>query len=206
MSGNDKIIDVDTIEEGMKAADDIMGLDGSIIVRKGIELNNNHMSLLKHAHVSHIRVLPPDAKEAAKDSIHIDDYPSQEEVLKSARILVVDDSKFLRFKLGKMLQDAGLNVVGQAGDGNEAVEALNKLDPNVFTLDVEMPNCDGLAALDRIRSIKPDAVCVMVSSVGEEDKILEAIARGAVDFVNKPIDPVKTVKSVINAIIIERAG
>jgi len=95
--------------------------------------------------------------------------------------------------------------VGEATNGNEAVQMAAELSPNVVTLDIEMPHCDGISALEPLRQTVPDALIIMISSMGEEEKILESLARGAFDFVMKPIDPVKTVKAIINAIIINRS-
>ena len=205
MDKNVVVVDIEGLEEGMLAADDMMAFDGTIVVHKGMELEGRHMMLLKRALVSMVRVVIPKEKAKPKETIHINDYEDHVPHLKMARILIVDDSKYLRFKLEKMLTAAGLTVVGQATNGNEAVEMAAQLNPNVITLDIEMPYCDGIAALAPLRQTVPDALVLMISSLGEEDKILESLAKGAFDFITKPIDPVKTVKSVINAIIIERS-
>ena len=199
---NIRIVDVEGIEKGMKAADDILALDGTVIVRRGIELEGRHMRLFKRALISQVRVIPPENTPEHKDSIHIDDYPRNLACLKSARILIVDDSKFLRFKLDKALTAAGLNVVGHAEDGADAVQKARELQPNLVTMDIEMPNHDGLSAIEPVRDAVPGAEVVMISSAGDEDRILLALARGAMDFVHKPIDPVDTVRAVINMIVV----
>lgn len=201
MSEKEIIVDVEAIRQGMKAADDIAGLDGTIIIRKGMEIMTRHMSLLKWAHVTNVRVIVTPLTEKPK-SVNISDYPEYTEILKASRVLIVDDSKFLRFKLNQVLTEAGLTVVGQASNGNEAVEAAKEHNPNVITLDVEMPVCDGISALTPLRETVPNALIVMVSSVGEDEKILEALSKGANDFVSKPIDPIETVQSILTAIII----
>ncbi|MFA6450473.1 MAG: response regulator [bacterium] len=205
MEGRIAVVDIEGIEEGMLAADDMRAFDGTIVVHKGIELEGRHMVLLKHALVTQLKVFIPKEKILRRESIHINDYENHVAMLKTVRVMIVDDSKFLRFKLEKVLTAAGLNVVGQAVNGNEAVEMASKLNPDVVTMDIEMPHCDGISALEPLRQTVPDAVVLMISSLGEEEKILESLAKGAFDFINKPIDPVKTVKAVINAIIIARS-
>ncbi len=200
-----RIVDIEGIEEGMLAADDIRSFDGTVIIHKGMEIEGRHMVLLKQALASKVRVIVPEKQAEKKDFIHINDYENHVPYLKMAKILIVDDSQFLRFKLGKMLKAAGFEVVGEATNGNEAVQMAAELSPNVVTMDIEMPHCDGISALEPLRQTVPDALIIMISSMGEEEKILESLARGAFDFVMKPIDPVKTVKAIINAIIINRS-
>lgn len=199
------VVDIQGIEEGMLAADDILAFDGTIIVHKGMEIEGRHMVLFKRALARAIRVVVPEKAGIAKETIHIKDFENHVAYLKMARILIVDDLKLMRFKLNKMLTAAGLEVVGEATNGNEAVQMAAELKPNVVTMDIEMPQCDGISALAPLRQAAPDALIIMVSSLGEEDKILESLAKGAFDFITKPIDPVKTVKAVINAIIINRS-
>jgi two-component system, chemotaxis family, chemotaxis protein CheY len=199
------IVDIEGLEEGMLAADDIKSFDGTIIIHKGMEIEGRHMVLLKQSLASKVRIIIPKEKAKPRESIHINDFENQVHYLKLARILVVDDSKLLRFKLEKALTAAGLTVVGQATNGNEAVEMAENLKPNVITLDIEMPHCDGISALEPLKQTVPEALILMISSLGEEEKILLSLAKGAFDFITKPIDPVKTVKSIINAIIINHS-
>jgi two-component system chemotaxis response regulator CheB len=104
------------------------------------------------------------------------------------RVLIVDDSAFMRLTLTRVLNEAtGLVVVGVARDGQEALELIPRLNPDVITLDVEMPRLDGLSTLRAIMAENPRAV-VMLSSLtneGAHETIL-ALALGAVDFVAKP--------------------
>jgi len=107
---------------------------------------------------------------------------------KPIRVLIVDDSAYMRFTLGKALSaHPGLEVVGAARDGQEALELLPKLQPDVVTLDVEMPRLDGLSTLRQIMARWPRPV-IMLSSLtteGARETIL-ALTWGAVDFVAKP--------------------
>lgn len=104
------------------------------------------------------------------------------------RVLIVDDSAVVRQLLSELLaQDPGIEVVGTAADPLLAREKIKRLDPDVLTLDVEMPRMDGLAFLDNLMRLRPMPV-VMVSSLTERgaDVTLQALAMGAVDFVSKP--------------------
>lgn len=105
-----------------------------------------------------------------------------------ARVLVVDDSAFMRVTLTKLLsEDPELQVVGTARDGIDALEKVETLCPDVITLDVEMPRMDGLEFLRQLMAIRPTPV-VMLSSLTQEgaDTTVEALALGAVDFAGKP--------------------
>lgn len=104
------------------------------------------------------------------------------------RVLVVDDSAYMRFTIGKHLAETpGLAVVGSARDGREALELIPRLQPDVITLDVEMPRLDGLSTLREIMATDPRPV-VMLSSLTTEGarETVQALTLGAVDFVAKP--------------------
>lgn len=107
---------------------------------------------------------------------------------RKVRVLVVDDSAFMRKVITDLLEkDPEIEVIGTARDGLDALEKVKQLEPDVVTLDVEMPKMDGLEFLTRQMSIKPLPI-VMVSSLTQEgaEITIEALARGAVDFVPKP--------------------
>ncbi len=104
------------------------------------------------------------------------------------RVLIVDDSTYVRMVLNRMLERAaGIEVVGQAGDGQEALRLAAQLKPDVMTLDVEMPKLDGLEVLRRLLPHNPIPV-VMLSSLTQRgaEVTLQALELGAVDFVGKP--------------------
>ena len=103
-----------------------------------------------------------------------------------ARILVVDDAAFMRKMVSDALTRGGHEVVGEAGNGTEAIERFQELKPELTTLDITMPEKDGLAALKEIIAMDPQARVVMCSALGQESKVLEAIKAGAKDFVVKP--------------------
>ena len=103
-----------------------------------------------------------------------------------ARVLVVDDAAFMRKMVTDALTGGGHEIVGEAGNGAEAVERFQELRPDVMTLDITMPEKDGIAALKEIVALDPGAKVVMCSALGQESKVLESIKLGAKDFVVKP--------------------
>jgi two-component system, chemotaxis family, chemotaxis protein CheY len=117
-----------------------------------------------------------------------------------ARVLVVDDAAFMRKMVGDALATGGHEVVGEAGNGNEAVARYQELRPEVTTLDITMPEKDGLAALQEIMSLDPAARVVMCSALGQESKVLESIKIGAKDFVVKPFQPDRVLGAVDKAL------
>ena len=103
-----------------------------------------------------------------------------------ARILVVDDAAFMRKMVTDALTKGGHEVIGEAGNGTEAVEQYQSLKPDLTTLDITMPEKDGLSALKDIIALDPSAKVIMCSALGQESKVLESIKLGAKDFVVKP--------------------
>ena len=117
-----------------------------------------------------------------------------------ARVLVVDDAAFMRKLLTDALVAGGHEVVGEAGDGNEAVARYQQLQPELTTLDITMPEKDGLSALAEIMAIDPSAKVIMCSALGQEGKVLEAVKLGAKDFVVKPFQPPRVLEAVAKAL------
>jgi two-component system, chemotaxis family, chemotaxis protein CheY len=117
-----------------------------------------------------------------------------------ARVLVVDDAAFMRKMVSDALVKGGHEVVGEAGNGNEAVARYQELRPEVTTLDITMPEKDGLAALQEIMALDPAARVIMCSALGQESKVLESIKIGAKDFVVKPFQPDRVLGAVDKAL------
>jgi two-component system chemotaxis response regulator CheY len=117
-----------------------------------------------------------------------------------ARVLVVDDAAFMRKMVTDALTKGGHEVVGEAGNGNEAIARFQELKPDLMTLDITMPEKDGLAALAEIVGADPSAKVVMCSALGQESKVLEAIKLGAKDFVVKPFQPARVIEAVDKAL------
>jgi two-component system, chemotaxis family, chemotaxis protein CheY len=104
-----------------------------------------------------------------------------------AKILIVDDAEFLRMRISKMLVADGHEVI-EAENGLQAVESYKANKPDVVLMDITMPEMDGLTALKEIRSHDPKARVVMLTALGQESVVLEAIKSGARDFVVKPFE------------------
>lgn len=105
------------------------------------------------------------------------------------RLLIVDDALIMRMKIREIATKAGWTVVAEATNGAEAVRLFDEHRPDLVTLDMVMPEMDGLSALKAIRGSHPQANVVMISAVNQKDKLRECIAAGAMDFVVKPFDP-----------------
>ena len=117
-----------------------------------------------------------------------------------ARVLVVDDAAFMRKMVSDALAKGGHEVVGEAGNGVEAVARFQELKPDLMTLDITMPEKDGLTALAEIVAADPSARVVMCSALGQEAKVLEAIKLGAKDFVVKPFQPDRIQQAIEKAL------
>lgn len=105
------------------------------------------------------------------------------------RLLIVDDALIMRMKIREIATRAGWSVVAEAADGAEGVRLFEEHRPDLVTLDMVMPEMDGLSALRAIRGAHPDANVVMVSAVNQKDLLKRCISEGAMDFVIKPFDP-----------------
>ena len=104
-------------------------------------------------------------------------------------VLLCDDSRALRMLAARQLEDCGFTVVGEAGNGNEAVSQYQALKPDVVLMDLVMPECDGKQALGKILSLDPAARVVILSSLGGQADIEECLKLGAKSYLQKPIDP-----------------
>ena len=117
-----------------------------------------------------------------------------------ARVLVVDDAAFMRKVVSDALNRGGHEVIGEAATGAEAVARYQELQPELTTLDITMPDMDGLTALREIIAIDPLARVIMCSALGQEGKVLEAIKAGAKDFVVKPFKADRVLDAVGKAL------
>jgi two-component system chemotaxis response regulator CheY len=117
-----------------------------------------------------------------------------------ARVLVVDDAAFMRKMVSDALTKGGHEVVGEAGNGVEAIARFQELKPDLMTLDITMPEKDGLTALAEIVAADPSARVVMCSALGQESKVLEAIKLGAKDFVVKPFQADRVLSAIEKAL------
>ncbi|MBE3595459.1 MAG: response regulator [Hydrogenibacillus sp.] len=116
------------------------------------------------------------------------------------RILVVDDAAFMRMMLKDILTKNGYEVVGEAPDGEKAVDMYKELNPDLVTMDITMPEKDGISALKEIKSLDPSAKVIMCSAMGQQAMVIEAIQAGAKDFIVKPFQADRVLEAVRKAI------
>lgn len=112
------------------------------------------------------------------------------------RVLVIDDAAFMRASLKMMLERNGYDVVGEADNGETGVKKFQSLNPDVVTMDITMPKMDGIKALQAIRALNKDANIVVVSALGKEELVREAIIFGAKGFILKPINEEHLIKTL----------
>lgn len=102
------------------------------------------------------------------------------------RILIVDDAAFMRLSLRTVLEKNGYTVIGEAENGQKAIAKFVDLKPDIITMDITMPDMDGVTALKEIMKIDKGAKVVMISAMGQESKVREAVIAGAKSFIVKP--------------------
>lgn len=112
------------------------------------------------------------------------------------KILLVDDTKFMRMMLANILKPKGYEIVGEAGDGLEAIEKFNQLKPDLITMDIVMPHMEGIEAVRNIVSSDSTAKVIMVTAVGQESKVKEAIEAGARGYIVKPFQANQVLEEV----------
>ncbi|EJY55634.1 response regulator receiver protein [Alicyclobacillus hesperidum URH17-3-68] len=117
-----------------------------------------------------------------------------------AKILVVDDAAFMRMMIKDILTKNGFEVVGEAADGAQAVDKYQELKPDLVTMDITMPEVDGIEALKRIRVIDPNARVIVCSAMGQQAMVIDAIQAGAKDFIVKPFQADRVVEAVQKAL------
>jgi len=113
-----------------------------------------------------------------------------------ARVLVVDDAMFMRKMVAQLIESSGHVVVGEAGNGQEALEKYRELSPDLVIMDITMPDVDGIQGVTLIRNEFPEARIIMCSAMGQQTMVVGAIQAGAKDFIVKPFQPDR-VKSAI---------
>lgn len=113
-----------------------------------------------------------------------------------AKVLIIDDSKMSRRMLRTILEGIGHEIVGEAGNGEEGLNLYKELTPDVVTMDITMPEMDGIKCLQEIKGIDPSAKVLMVTAAGQASKLMEALKSGAKDFICKPYEP----EQIINAV------
>ena len=118
-------------------------------------------------------------------------------------VLIADDLKFIKLVLRELLEKAGFRVVGEASNGQEAVELYQNSRPDVVLMDITMPKMDGLAALKQILKFDPEAKVIMCSALGQQTLIVQALQLGAKDFIVKPFREERVVAAIKKILDIE---
>ncbi|MGV3467026.1 MAG: response regulator [Heyndrickxia sp.] len=112
------------------------------------------------------------------------------------RILIVDDAAFMRMMVKDILTKNGFDVVGEAADGAQAVEKYKELKPDLVTMDITMPEMDGISALKEIKGMDPNAKVIMCSAMGQQAMVIDAIQAGAKDFIVKPFQADRVIEAI----------
>lgn len=115
-------------------------------------------------------------------------------------VLIVDDALFMRVAVGNMFREWGFDVVAEAANGREAVELYREHQPDLVTMDITMPVMSGLDAVKEIIPEFPDANIIMITALGQQRIIVDAIEAGAKDFITKPFEQ-NQLKMVVNNIL-----
>ena len=113
-----------------------------------------------------------------------------------AKILIVDDAAFMRMMIKDILEKNGFQVVGEANNGLKAVELYKKEKPDVVTMDITMPDMDGIEAVKAIKAFDPAAKIIMCSAMGQQTMVMDAIKAGARDFIVKPFQPDRVLEAI----------
>lgn len=113
-------------------------------------------------------------------------------------ILIADDAAFMRMMLADILTGKGHKIVGEAGDGEEAILLYKKLKPDLVTMDIVMPGISGIESIRQILKAHPEAKILVVSALGQQVLVKEAIEAGAKGFVVKPFKPEMVIQEVEN--------
>lgn len=112
------------------------------------------------------------------------------------RILIVDDAAFMRMMIRDILTKNGYEVVGEAQDGAQAVEKYRELKPDLITMDITMPEMDGITALKEIKKQDSNAKVIMCSAMGQQAMVIDAIQAGAKDFIVKPFQADRVIEAI----------
>lgn len=112
------------------------------------------------------------------------------------KVMVVDDAAFMRMMIKDILTKNGYEVVAEAENGLKAVEKYQEVQPDLTTMDITMPELDGISALKQIKAFDPGAKIIMCSAMGQQAMVIDAIQSGARDFIVKPFQPDRVLEAV----------
>ena len=113
-----------------------------------------------------------------------------------AKVLIVDDAAFMRMMIKDILEKNGFDVVGEACNGLVAVDLYKKEKPDVVTMDITMPDMDGIEAVKAIKEFDPNAKIIMCSAMGQQSMVMDAIKAGARDFIVKPFQADRVLEAI----------
>lgn len=123
--------------------------------------------------------------------------------MKEVTFIIVDDAVFMRTIIRKMIEQVEeYKVLGEASNGHEAIEAAAKYQPDIMTLDITMPELDGIQAVPEILKVSPKTRIIMVSAMGQQSMVIEAIKMGAKDFVIKPFEKSRVYQAIKNVLAV----
>lgn len=112
------------------------------------------------------------------------------------KILIVDDAAFMRMMIKDILSKNGYEIVGEAADGMQAIEKFKETQPDLVTMDITMPEMDGITALKEIKKLNPNAKVIMCSAMGQQAMVIDAIQAGAKDFIVKPFQADRVLEAI----------
>lgn len=112
------------------------------------------------------------------------------------KVLIVDDAAFMRMMIKEILSKNNFEVVGEASDGKEAIQQYKDLNPDLVTMDITMPEMDGITSLKEIKKFDPEAKVVMCSAMGQQSMVIDAIQAGAKDFIVKPFQAERVLEAI----------
>jgi len=112
------------------------------------------------------------------------------------KVLITDDTAFMRMTLRNILEKNGYQVVGEAEDGQDAVDKYRELRPELVTMDITMPRMDGITAIKKIMEFDPQAKIVVCSAMGQKALVIDALNAGARDFIVKPFQAERIVNAL----------
>lgn len=118
----------------------------------------------------------------------------------SKKLLIVDDAAFMRMMLKDILKNEDYEIE-EASNGYEAIEKYKEFKPDLVTMDITMPELDGIGALKGIKEVDKDATVIMCSAMGQQEMVLDAVKEGAKDFIVKPFQKERVLEAVGNILV-----
>lgn len=116
------------------------------------------------------------------------------------KVMIVDDAAFMRNMLKNIMLESGFEVICEATNGLEAIQQYSQYQPDVVTMDITMPDMDGVKAVTEIMKRHPEAKIIMCSAMGQQKMVLDAIHAGAKDFIVKPFQKDRVMQSILNVL------